>query len=75
MPGLGGTSVANSMSAAPNYCSAIAWKFPPHSIRVVLLVSIVATVLIARCSFFYGRFLGDEISEDQDYQRCRRRLH
>jgi hypothetical protein len=40
------------------------------------VVAAVAAVVAVRRSFFHGRFLGaDELSDEQDYRRCRRRLH
>jgi hypothetical protein len=39
------------------------------------VVAVAASVLVAR-RFFNGKLLGaDELSVEQEYRRCRRRLH
>jgi hypothetical protein len=43
---------------------------------LLALLALVAIALVVRRSYFYGKLLDtDDLSEEQHYRRCRRRLH
>ena len=43
---------------------------------MLVLVAAIAVVVVVRHRFFYGKLLDpDDLSEEQEYRRCRRHLH
>jgi hypothetical protein len=46
----------------------------PSWCRIVAIVTIVVAAMLVRRFFFGKRLTADDLSEDQEYRRCRRRL-